>query len=154
MWRCKILVSILVEIFKAWRYVVNERFSKVKISSIQSTCSLNDSKRINDLVNFVENIVKKIASRSNHICFYRSYVLAQILRKRGLPVVMNIGLGNFGADSPVRGHCWLTLDGENFFESSETETLYPVYLGKRPGDIAFWVKPGQDKGMIRQKIAC
>lgn len=151
MWRIGIIILVLVEVFKAWRYVVKERFSKVKIISIQADHGLRTSE-VELHVNFIDKIVKKIVFRSNHVCFYRSYVLAQVLRRRGLPLVLNIGLGNLNADSPVRGHCWLTLDGQKFFESAETETLYPVFLGNRSGDIAFWVKPGPDKGMIRQKV--
>jgi len=55
-------------------------------------------------------------------CLKRCLVLYHFLRDAGLAVGINFGiLPNL---EHLQGHCWLTLDGKAFNETSDPDTLY------------------------------
>ncbi|WP_394699580.1 hypothetical protein [uncultured Desulfobacter sp.] len=74
-----------------------------------------------------------------------------MLRKRNVPVKMNIGLRNLNTNMTTRGHCWLTLEDSLFYEHMPSDThlfpneLYPFFLGSYR-DVVYWFngKDGDD----------
>ncbi|MBN2144237.1 MAG: lasso peptide biosynthesis B2 protein [Candidatus Aureabacteria bacterium] len=77
------------------------------------------------------------------ICFYRSYTLASVLRKRGVPLILNFGCRNWAeTEGRVRAHCWLTLNDEPFEEKDNPKLTYSAQWTSSPENgIRYWIKP-------------
>lgn len=89
----------------------------------------------------IDRWVRLLAFRTRHLCFYRTYAIATILRRRGLPLQMNVGLCNLKDPRGANGHCWSTLDGEVIAEEEDPRRLFPLPLGSPRRGVQFWVGP-------------
>lgn len=99
----------------------------------------------------VNRLTGLVAGKSRHACFYRSYPLAVMLRKRGLPVQLNIGLMGLQPQQRLRGHCWLSLHGRVINEPEPfSSAAYPELLGDNGSGVCYWVKVGQGDYMSRR----
>ncbi len=99
----------------------------------------------------VNRITGLVAGKSRHACFYRSYPLAVLLRQRGLPVELNIGLMGLQPRQRLRGHCWLSLRGSIINESEPlSSAAYPDLLGDNGLGVRYWVKAGQGDYVSRR----
>ena len=75
-------------------------------------------------------------------CFYRSYAMAVILRKKGVPVELHLGCWiDWRNTGWASGHCWLTLDSLLFEERVDPRGDFPVALSCSEGPIHYWVGP-------------
>jgi hypothetical protein len=72
-------------------------------------------------------------------CFYRAYIAGFILRQAKVPLIFNIGIPDPFTTKRIRGHCWLTLDGELVHEPASTQLKYPELIGQVPNQINYWV---------------
>ncbi|NLZ17785.1 MAG: lasso peptide biosynthesis B2 protein [Desulfobulbaceae bacterium] len=107
----------------------------------------------NKLVARVNRLTTLLAGKSRHACFYRSYPLAVLLRKKGVPVQLNIGLMGLGPHQELRGHCWLSAKGKVFNELEAASSLsYPEFLGQGGEGVLYWVNVDQ-KGAVRSRSA-
>jgi len=88
---------------------------------------------------WIRRAVAELTRHSQHRCFYQSYVTGSILRRAGVPLVLNIGLHTFEPLRGARGHCWLTLDDAVYGESAQTQTNYPYPMGSNRNGVRFWV---------------
>ena len=87
---------------------------------------------------------------NRHLCFYRSIVLASILRKRGIPVVMNVGGRGLGLNEVRKAHCWLTLDNMLFHEKENALELYPLEMGyNQDRSIRYWIGPELQESVLK-----
>ncbi len=103
------------------------------------------------LIARVNRITSFFSGQNRHACWYRSFPLAVLLRRRGLAVQLNIGLMGFGPGQNERGHCWLSLNGEVLNELDDVSSAaYPDFLGENGLGVAFWVKTGQGSYMSRR----
>lgn len=75
-------------------------------------------------------------------CFYRTYVVACVLRRWNVPLILNIGVNDPFELKRMRGHCWLTLNNEVFLETCSVEAKYPILTGKLEGQIHYWAGSG------------
>jgi hypothetical protein len=105
---------------------------------------------IGRVVRLVDRLQRVMVPRTRHRCFYRSYSRAVVLRKLGIPAVLNVGLRNLGArtTSRVRGHCWVTLGDEPLFEWRVWEK-YPVLLAETPMGVRYWA--GRNDPPLRKR---
>ena len=94
-----------------------------------------------ELVRRCNRLTHLLARASRHFCWYRCYPLAALLRKRGVPAQLNIGL--MGLNQRTRGHCWLTIGGRVFNEPDGQAAAFPVFLGENGRGLAFWAAAGQ-----------
>ncbi len=101
--------------------------------ALSSATALSVAKRISVFVKAL------LFWKLGQCCFYRCYAVACVLRRRGVPVVLNIGLLEPADRSRVFGHCWLSLNGEPFAERRDPHVLYPVEMGSRQEGVAHWL---------------
>ena len=100
-----------------------------------------------ELIRRCNRLIHLLARNSRHYCWSRCWPLAALLRKRGVPVGLNIGL--MGLNQKTRGHCWLSLEGRVINEPDEVSAAaYPEFLGDNGYGAAFWaaVGPGEYVG--------
>ena len=111
----------------------------------------NDS--IVQIVKRIDKATKWIAPFTRHSCFYRAYAMANILRKKGLPVSFNIGLRNLSPADATRGHCWLSLNGQPFYEKNlDAVAIYAdVLMGKTTQDICYWINSDPAHQVMRAR---
>ncbi len=94
------------------------------------------------ILSVTAGLVRIGAARTGRKCFVRSYILATVLRKWGVPVVINVGLKNLNGNSRTEGHCWLTTpEGALFAEPTDPQQEYPVFMGNGAADVRYWVGP-------------
>jgi len=73
-------------------------------------------------------------------CFIRSRALATVLRHRGIPVVLNIGLPSDPERNPL-GHCWLSLGGDLVLEANDPRPKFPISLDcSADGAVHYWAE--------------
>src|SRR4030042_5616964 len=102
-----------------------------------------DARDTDRIIRVVDCVQRVMVPRTRHRCFYRSYTRAVVLRKLGVPAILNFGLRNLGAQATARttGHCWVTIDDCPLLERDPCET-YPVLLSEPPEGCRHW--PGGD----------
>jgi len=148
MWRVYITIEIIYALIKAW---------KIRRSKVEGAVSLphvnipakTDEKMSNKIVKWFDFILSIVLLKTDHLCFYRSYGLAIILRKRGVPVVMNIGGRSLSSSENMKAHSWLTLFGKPFHEKPNSIQLYPYNMGfNKERAVNYWIGPGFDRKVL------
>jgi hypothetical protein len=91
------------------------------------------------IVSMVERLIKLLLFWKPGTCFYRSYALAYVLRKRGIPLNLNFGTDNLDGKSKMHAHCWLTLGGNPFAEETDPQLNYPINMGNYEEEIYYWL---------------
>ncbi len=135
--RLWILFQIPPLLLRAW--YIKDRLQSLQIALPDPGFPVKISEKGADKVaRWVTGILESLPFRTGHFCFYRSIVLVYIIRRLGVPAVLNIGLTNFGARSKTRGHCWLTIDRRLLFEKVDTGNLYPFEMGYNKTGICYW----------------
>ncbi len=92
-------------------------------------------------VRLADSIVYPLTRRGGHYCFYRSVILATLLREQGVPVLVNMGGRNL-TSARMKAHSWLTLDGRLFHERTDREetTRYCFDMGQNAdGTVRYWI---------------
>jgi hypothetical protein len=86
------------------------------------------------IIHFVDSIVDLGAPLTRRRCLTRGVTLYYFLRRAGLDVALDFGMGNVGGE--FLGHCWLVKDDEPFLEGADPRALYaPMYrIPRRGGD--------------------
>lgn len=149
-WRFQVTFWVLVALVEAWRTRRGRRLDRLRLPPVGPTFSLS-KERITQTIRWIDGLVNRLVFSRKHRCFFRSYAVAVVLRRWGLPLVLNVGLRNLGPSARSRGHCWLTLNGRKFYEHLRPEILYPFAMGSTADDIAYWVNFGVDRGIVRHR---
>jgi hypothetical protein len=85
-------------------------------------------------------------------CYYRCYAISFVLRKRGVPIFLNLGCTNYlELNSKASGHCWLTIKGELYLEKTDPYTRYTHFIGCSGNQVNFWMGP-YTKSIERKKV--
>lgn len=71
-------------------------------------------------------------------CFFCAYIAASVLRRWDEPVLINMGLNNFGSGQRTKGHCWISVNGAVIGEDEDPHILYPTKVAAHPNGIVFW----------------
>lgn len=88
-----------------------------------------------DLVCYLGCLLKRTLFMRNQYCIRRSYLLYRYLRLYAAPAILNIGLRG---DTREQGHCWVTVNGEVFYDDSEPDKEYShLVAGTR--DVVYWI---------------
>jgi hypothetical protein len=67
-------------------------------------------------------------------CLTRGVTLYYSLRRAGVDVVLNFGMGAVNGGDGFDGHCWLVLDGEPYLEPRDPDRTYvTMYSFRRSG---------------------
>ncbi|MCK4911362.1 MAG: lasso peptide biosynthesis protein [Thermodesulfovibrionales bacterium] len=145
-----ILIKVCYFIFRAW-LLRRDGTKRLKLPEVPSGLSY-DEKEIEDTVSRVDSILSLILRSTRHICYYRSYVLAVILREKGLPVVLNVGGRALWSPVRMKAHCWLTLDEERVYEKDNSFDLYPLEMGYNSDrSIRYWIGEDFDEGVLEDE---
>ncbi|MDP8321935.1 MAG: lasso peptide biosynthesis protein [Candidatus Stygibacter australis] len=128
--------EMLVYIIEAWLLLTSNQLKKVKNYQKSDIHDLSP-KDLERIVEFVDSKSEFYLKGNPNRCFYRAFILYNILSKMGLDLKINIGMSNMDDQREAKGHCWLSQEGKDLFEDEEPEK-YPVYLGVRE-KIRYWM---------------
>lgn len=131
-------IQAFIALLQAWNIKIRRKMSNVQFpppSNKLNALSIND---IDYLTKCTDYLVYYGAIRTGRKCFFRAYILGSVLRKWGLPVVMNVGLYDLVGGCKRHGHCWLTLNGHILAESSTKVVIYKTKLGSGGNGICYW----------------
>lgn len=112
-----------------------------------------DGNSVSHIVHWTDLVIKVVLYRNAYICFYRSFILAQILRKKGIPLVLNVGGRSLNSHERMKAHCWLTLNGQDFYEKPNSMQLYPYEMGyNKDKSIQYWIGPDLDETIFNSNL--
>jgi hypothetical protein len=132
--------------------MLQKNISKLSLPRINKNNNLS-SEGLVEIIQWVGRWVRIFCIRSRHTCYYKSYALACVLRQKGVPVSLNLGLRNLGSLEKNRGHCWLTFKGKPVLESDdESHRLYPHLMQLGKSDVNYWVGANDEQIIQRHKI--
>ncbi len=146
-----VFFSILRALISAKYVMLTKNIGKLKLPSVNEQAK-SSAAVLAILIPWVKKWVQMFSLGSRHSCYYRSYVLAFILRQQGIPVSLNVGLRNLRSPAKNRGHCWLTLQDKPILEFDEGNRLYPHLLKQNPYGVCFWTGPNDEQRIKRHKI--
>ncbi|MDY6793199.1 MAG: lasso peptide biosynthesis protein [Thermodesulfobacteriota bacterium] len=148
MWRISITIEIIYVLMKAVKTRRSKIEGAISLPPVSTHTKIND-KMSNKIVKWFDSILSIILIKMDHLCFYRSYGLATILRKRGVPVVMNIGGRSLSSPENMKAHSWLTLFGQPFQEKPNSIQLYPHNMGfNKDRAVNYWIGPEFDRKVL------
>ena len=128
-------------LFRAWAVKLGKDMSRVKMPPVGQTGRLS-SRGLAFAVSFTEVVVTHGARWTGRKCFFRAFILSHILRKRGVPVFLNVGICGFNGNQSgkgIDGHCWLTLNGSPYLEYAGWQGQYPHFLADGFNGIRYWM---------------
>ena len=97
------------------------------------------SKELIYIIEVSDLLVDFGAKRTSRKCFFRSYIMASVLRRMGIPIQINVGLKNLNGFYRSNGHCWLSLNGFPFAEKNDPIDKYPFKITDSDNGISYWV---------------
>lgn len=148
MWRIYITIEIIYSLIKAMKIRRAGVEGAVSLPPVVIPEKINE-KMSNKIVKWFDFILSITLLKSDHLCFYRSYGLAIILRKRGIPVVMNIGGRSLSSSENMKAHAWLTLFEKPFNEKPNSIQLYPYDMGyNKERAVNYWIGPDFDRKVL------
>jgi len=112
-------------------------------------CSLGPPPLSSDVPTLSEDVRRHLFRRTRKVsrcvvfwrrgrCFYRSMAEGTVFSRRGIAVVVNMGVQVGVSGDPEKAHCWLTYEGAPLFDASAT-SLYPECLGVSEDGLVYWV---------------
>ena len=152
MWRNKLFFEVVLAVVEAYVILLSAK-KMIRLPDVKGAVVLS-AIQIQERVKFTDSLLKFLIFTRKHNCFYRSFVRMQVLRKRNVPVKLNIGLRNLDTDIHTRGHCWLTLDDKLFLEPIPSDShllpdeLYPFLLGSHK-DVSYWFNGKDGDTLLR-----
>ena len=133
-----ICVQVFTGLIQSWIIKIRKDMRYVQLPSVEVPTQLRDEDV--DFVVWCADIMVKIgAIWTGRKCFFRSYIIASVLRSWKIPVIINVGLCNLKVIDKTKGHCWLTLDGKPFKEIEDLKRKYPQKLGCSSNGVCYWV---------------
>ena len=155
--RLTLALQIIESLILAWVIKSGRRMARVKLPATPADRSLSERDLL-FLINGVDLAVRFGTPWTARKCFFRAFIIASILRKRGQPVEMNVGLSGLHgplAGKRVDGHCWLTIDNRPFVEPRDPHDEYPDFLGIAPNGVRYWLGLGQTTpAAARTRLGC
>ena len=148
MWRVPLTLTIIYLLVRCLWIRVSKAKSGVNLPPVVQNASIS-RKEVDAIVYWFDDLASAFMWLNQHLCFYRSFVLASLLRKRGIPVVMNVGGRGLGLNEVRKAHCWLTLDNQLFHEKENALELYPLEMGyNQDRSIRYWIGPELKEGEL------
>jgi hypothetical protein len=136
--KTRLLLAALRALPAAWRARCTRDLASLRLPPVNPGPGMSDA----DLAwaaRMAGAMARWGAPRLGRRCFFRSCVLATVLRRRGLPARLNVGLRRIGSDATVSGHCWVTLaDGPPVAEPEGVLAAYPQPMGEGANGVRYW----------------
>lgn len=136
--RLVIAFQATIGLAQAWIIKSRKTMANIRLAPPSNSSCLTDPD-ISFVLGCSDFLVKLGARRTGRKCFFRSFIMASVLRKWGLPVIMNVGLRGLRGARRTDGHCWLTLDGKPFGETDNPNRDYPVQLDQGINGVQYWL---------------
>lgn len=89
-------------------------------------------RRVDRIVRIV--VFWKFANR----CFYRSFAVATLLRRRGVPAGIDFGL-RLSGNRRRQCHCWVTIRGTPLGEEADPRTTFTIAAGGWNDAVHYWL---------------
>jgi hypothetical protein len=138
-----VLFEVFFCLFRAWIVKLGKDMSRVKLPPVgQSQMGHLTSRGLAFAVSFTDVVVTHGARWTGRKCFFRAFILAHVLRKRGVPVFMNVGICGLNGHQngkDIDGHCWLTLNDSPYLEEAGWRGQYPHFLADGLNGIRYWM---------------
>jgi hypothetical protein len=145
--------EVLYCLFRAWVIKLGKDMSRVNLPPVGQNSRLS-SRGLAFTLNITDAVVIHGARWTGRKCFFRTFILAHVLRRRGVPVSMNVGLcglnGNRNGGS-INGHCWLTLNDKPYLEDVDWRGQYPHLLATGLNGIRYWIGTRESNFRPKQK---
>jgi hypothetical protein len=111
-------------------------------------CPLGPPALLSDAPSLSEAVLRHLFRRTRKVsrcvvfwrrgrCFYRSMAEGTVFARRGIAVVVNMGVRVCPSVGHEKAHCWLTYAGAPLFDASVT-SLYPDCLGASEDGLVYW----------------
>jgi hypothetical protein len=133
-------IDAFICLFRAWAVKLGKDLSKIHLPPVAKVVRLS-SRSLEFAVTLTDMMVTHGARWTGRKCFFRTFILACLLRKRGVPVAVNVGLCDLKGGRRGRrmdGHCWLTLNGEPCLEEVDRRNQYPHFLAEGLNGVRYW----------------
>jgi hypothetical protein len=139
---------------RAWIIRVLRRTERLRLPNVQIGQGwIHEEGNLERVVKWVDLLCLVLVPFTRHRCFYQSYARAVVLRRLGIPVVLNIGLRNIAhgaAEVDVKGHCWTTLEGRCLLER-DVQFKYDFFLAKTADGLSYWAGSTHERSKPRNK---
>jgi hypothetical protein len=151
MWRFPLTLRVLVLLIWCRRVRKNLGARPLRLPSVAPKRRADD-RSVERQVRFADRIIGLMARRGGHFCFYRSVTLAVLLRRQGVPLVVNVGARSVHDPARMKAHSWLTLDGELFYEQPNSLSIYPFAMGYNADrSVRYWIGPEFDDAVLKDE---
>jgi hypothetical protein len=151
MWRCIFIPRVFGLLAKTWIARRNLGRKPLTLPPVARSRSIDDN-MIERQVRLADAVISRVAAVIGHPCFYRSVILASLLRPQGVPVVVNIGGRSLSSSSKMKAHSWLTLEGSPFYELPNSIDLYTFDMGQNVDkSVRYWIGPDLDESVLLSK---
>ena len=88
-----------------------------------------------DLACHIGRLLQRQAFQKKSHCIMRSYLLYRFLRRFGYPAIINFGLMG---DHREEGHCWITVNGEVFFDETAPDQEFATQVAASE-NVVYWI---------------
>lgn len=132
---------------RAWQLRLRRRMDRPRLGEVAASRTARPGD-VALAVRLADRLAELPGVRTGRKCFVRSYVLATVLRRLGLPAVLNVGIARSESERGARGHCWLTVGGRVVAERTAAWRAYPRRITERSDGIAFWVGGGDRSRIV------
>lgn len=148
--RIALTVQVLFLIGQVWLMRRNLGKKPLRLPAV-ATERTADNTSISVIVRHVDHLLSALLNKNSHHCFYRSVILAKLLRKNGVPLVVNIGGRSLSSPS-MKAHSWLTLDDNPFYEQPNSLSIYPFDMGyNTQRSVRYWIGPEFDDSILNNE---
>ncbi len=107
-----------------------------------------DPTRSNKICSYTEKAIRLGSPIVRHGCLTLGLTRYYFLRRTGMDVSLHFGMGRVGEKESFDGHCWLTRDGEPYFEARDPRPLY-VEMWKISPKTGQSSMPAEESGLRR-----
>lgn len=128
----------------ATTYKCMKDMSRVKLPEAliteQSRARNADSALVQRAIAGADALTETLVHFTTRKCFFRAFTAAYVLRKKGFAVTLNMGLHHLNKkDHKVRGHCWLSWEGQPVVETNDPRVRYHQFLGTGQNGVCYWL---------------
>ncbi len=144
-------VQVIYLIGRVWYVRRNLAKRPLKLPAVNSARTIADD-AIAGVVRQVDRLLNAVLSKDSHHCFYRSVILAVLFRRKGVPLVMNIGGRSLNSSAKMKAHSWLTLNEAPFYEQPNSLSIYPFDMGLNADrSVRYWIGPEFDDAILKNE---
>lgn len=150
----RVAIEVLWGLFQAWVIKLGNDMSRVKLPPLGNMARLS-AQELAFATKFADTAVTHGARWTGRKCFFRAFILACLLRRRGVPVALNVGLCSLHQSHKgkrIDGHCWLTLNDNPYLENATMLDHYPHFLATGLNGVRYWLGFQPARGAERDAL--